>query len=174
MAKPNPKKLLAALHDVARAASIMFDGELCGQIVTERSWKWMRDFDPDDVWSAHDNYDVEHEPFVAAKKSLLRLQMLAADGVRAACSLWLPVPTLPGQVTCVIQNGGPARWHRFGHNHRPVPPAMQQARGSGGPAEVDPEGGDVLTVVAPVRDSLKQIVGFIEVSASLSEPAINW
>ena len=34
------------------------------------------DFDPNDRYSATDNYDVEHAPFVAAKKTLLRLEHL--------------------------------------------------------------------------------------------------
>ncbi len=174
MARLSPQRIRQSLRDIARVASVMFDGELCGQVVTDRSWKWMADFDPDDRWSAHDNFDYEHEPFVAAKKLLLRLERLAPPGLRVSCSLWTAVPTLPDRATCVIQNGGPARWQRFSDLHHPLHPAMRAALQTGQPQEVPPEDSGVLTVLAPVRDSLKEVAGFIEVSASQSEPAIAW
>ena len=131
MPKPTSRKIVQAVADVARVASAMFDGELCSQIVTERSWKWFADFDPDDKWSAHDNYDVEHGPFVAAKKTLVRLERLAPEGVALGCSLWLPVPTLPGRATCVVQNGGPARWQQFGTLHVEITDHMRRALEAG-------------------------------------------
>ncbi|MCG3179313.1 MAG: hypothetical protein BIFFINMI_01647 [Phycisphaerae bacterium] len=168
------KKALAALHEVARACTVMFDGELCRQIVTERSWKWMRDFDPADVWSAHDNYDVEHGPFIAAKKTLLRLQNLAPAGMVVRCSLWQPVPTLKDRVTCVIQNGGIARWQDFGTLHMGLTPQQRRVLKSGKPVQVPPGKSGILTVLTPVRDSLKEITGFVEVSTSQKDLVINW
>ncbi len=164
-----------ALGEIARIAAVMFDGEWCNQIVTERSWKWMRDFDPADKWSSHDNYDVEHEPFVAAKKMLLRLQKLAPEGLAVSCTLWREVPTLPGQVACLVQNGGAARWQRFGLLHMDATAEQRQALETGGPVDVPPEDSGVLTVLVGVRDSLKEIAGFVEVSAVAGgEADIAW
>ncbi len=152
----------------------MFDGELCRQIVTERSWKWMRDFDPNDRWSSMDNWDLEHAPFIAAKKTLLRLERLAPPGVRVQCLLWVPVPTLPGKATVVIWNGGPSRWWTWGAIQRGLTPEMKAALKTGELVNLPPGDTDVTTVLAPVRDSLKEVAGFIEVSASAAPPVINW
>lgn len=172
---PDRKQLTAALQEIARVASVMFDGELCHHIVTERSWKWMRDADPRERWAAMDNYDLDHESFVAAKKTLMRLEKLAPAGVRVACSLWQIVPTLDGRMTCVIQNGGPSHWQKFGSGHFPVAPQVAKAMGTGKQQTVPAEGGKVLTVVAPVRDSLKDVTGVIEVSALAGgEAEINY
>jgi hypothetical protein len=174
VAKRDEKQIRDVLGQIARTASVMFDGESCHQIVTERSWKWMRDFDPSDRWSPHDNYDVEHAPFIAAKKTLLRLQMLAPEDLPVQCILWQPVPTLEGKWTVAIWNGGPSRWWTWGGLHVDPAPEIVKAFQSGEPQDVDPGDGEVLSVVTPVRDSLKEIVGVIEVSASRGEPIINW
>ena len=174
MAKLSQRKIRQVVAEVARVASVMFDGELCGQIVTERSWKWFRDFDPNDFWSPHDNYDVEHAPFVAAKHTLMRLERLGPAGLRLGCNLWVPVPTLPGQITCLVQNGGPNRWQQFGTLHLALTAPMQSAL-AGQPADVpDDEDRGIVTVLAPVRDSLKQVVGFVEVSGSAVGPVLPW
>jgi hypothetical protein len=166
-------KIHQAVADVARVASVMFDGELCGQIVTGRSWKWFKDFDPNDFWSPHDNYDVEHAPFVAAKHTLMRLEKLAPAGLRVGCNLWVPVPTLPGQITCLVQNGGPNRWQKFGTLHVEISAPMQATLG-GQPTDVPADESGIVTVLTPVRDSLKQVAGFIEVSGSPAAPVLPW
>lgn len=174
MAKPSRKKLLQAARDIARVASVVFDGELCHGIVTDRAWTWMRDFDPDDKWSAHDNYDVDHDAFVAAKKMLLRLELLAPAGVRAGCSLWRAVPSLPGRITCLAQNGGPARWQRFGMLHMETRPEMAAALAAGELTDAPDDDSGVVTVLAPVRDSHKDVAGFIEVSTAAAPPVSPW
>jgi hypothetical protein len=171
-------RIRQSVRDIARVASVMFDGELCGRIVTERSWQWFANFDPEDRWSAMDNYDLEHAPFVAAKQTLMRLERLGPAGLpalRVGCNLWLPVPTLPGQATCVIHNGGPDRWHKFADNCQELSAPMQAAL-AGQQTDVpdDESGAAIVTTLAPVRDSLKQVLGFIEVSAALADPQIPW
>jgi hypothetical protein len=168
------RRLRPIVRDIARVAAVMFDGELAKEIVTDRSWKWMANFDPKDRWSSMDNYDVEHGPFLAAKHTLLRLERLAPPGVRVQCLLWTPVPTLPGQATVVIWNGGPSRFWQWGKNHLDATPEMRAALDSGELQDVAEAGSGVVTVLAPVRDSLKEVSGFIEVSASAVPAAINW
>ena len=164
----------SVLREVARVASVMFDGELCRRIVTDRAWKWMRDFDPDDRFSASDNYDVEHQPFMAAKKTLLRLQRLAPQEVPVHCLLWVPVPTLEDRMTVIVWNGGASRWWRWAMLHHPAEPEMKAVMETGTIQEVPGDENGVLTALAPVRDSLKEVVGFIEVSASKRQPIVNW
>ena len=168
------RRLSGVVRDIARVAAVMFDGELCREIVTDRSWLWMANFDPKDRWSAMDNYDVEHGPFVTAKQTLLRLERLAPAGARLQCLLWVPVATLPGKVTVIIWNGGPSRWWKWGGNHLDATPEMQAAVKTGRLQEVPEAGTGVVTILAPVRDSLKEVTGFIEVSASTKAAAINW
>ena len=69
---------------------------------------------------------------------------------------------------------GPSRWWQWGALHMDPPAEIVQAFETGEPQTVDPGDGEVLTVVTPVRDSLKETVGVIEVSASRGEPIINW
>ena len=164
------EKINEMLAQIARTAAVMFDGELCGEIVTQRSWKWMDDIDPNDQYRPHDNYDVEHAPFVVAKKTLMRLQRLAPDDCPVQCLLWVPVPTIAGQWAVICWNGGPSRWWIWGGLHMDPPGEIVKAFETGEPQTADPEGGKVLTVVTPVTDSLKEIVGVIEVSpAALSD-----
>jgi len=174
VAEHTEEQIRGILRQIGRTASIMFDGELCGRIVTERSWKWMRDFDPKDRFSVSDNYDVAHKPFERAKNTLLRLQRLAPDDLPVQCLLWVPVPTLAGKMTVIVWNGGPSRWWRWANQHLPAEPAMLAAMETAGLTEVPEAGTGVLTVLAPVRDSLKEVTGFVEVSASTGEPIINW
>ena len=174
MAEHTEQQIRDVLREIARIASVMFDGELCGQIVTDRSWKWMRDFDPDDRHSPSDNYDVEHAPFVAAKKTLLRLQRLAPEDLPVQCLLWVPVPTLQEQMSVIAWNGGASRWWRWGQQHCATEPEMKAVMETGEAQDVPEAGTGVLTALAPVRDSLKDVAGFIEVSASVKEPIINW
>jgi hypothetical protein len=166
--------MLQTARQIAHIASVMFDGELCREIVTERSWKWMRDFDPDDRWSPSDNYDVEHGPFVAAKKVLLRLERLAPAGVKLGCNLWRDVPTLPGRVACLVQNAGPARWQKFGTLHVEALPEMVAVLTGGKLTDVPGDKSGIVTVLAPVRDSQKEVAGFVEVSIAAAPPALPW
>ena len=173
MSKLSQSKVEQATREIARIASVMFDGELCGKIVTQRSWQWFANFDPDDKWSAMDNYDLEHAPFIAAKHTLMRLERLAPPGLKVGCSLWLAIPTLPGKVTCVIHNAGPDRFQGFGTLQLDLTPQMQTAL-TGTPVDVPADKAGIFTVLAPVRDSLKDVTGLIEVSAAQADSIIPW
>ena len=55
-----------ALHELARVATAMVDGELCKNIVTQRAKEKIFHVNPRDKWAAGDNYDVNHEPAITS------------------------------------------------------------------------------------------------------------
>ncbi|MCX7591564.1 MAG: hypothetical protein N2255_08055 [Kiritimatiellae bacterium] len=164
----------SVLREIARVASVMFDGELCHQIVTERAWKALHNVDPDDPYVVSDNYDVEHGPFIAAKKTLLRLERLAPATIAVSCALWVPVPTFPGDVALIVWNHKLSRWWKGRPWHLPTTPEMVAAMTSGQVQDVPDDDSGITTVIAPVRDSFKEVSGFIEVSASSLPLPMPW
>lgn len=164
----------AILREIARVATVMFDGQLCHEIVTERAWKALGSVDPNDKYIASDNYDVVHVPFIAAKKTLLRLERLAPMDLPVQCALWVPVPTLPGEVALIIWNRKLSRWWKGRPWHMPATPEMTTAMTAGQVQDVPDDGTAITTVIAPVRDSLKNVAGFIEVSTSNKPLPMPW
>jgi hypothetical protein len=164
----------AVLREIARVASIIFDGELCREIVTERAWKSLGNVDPNDPYVASDNYDVEHAPFIAAKKMLLRLERLAPTKIAVQCALWVPVPTFPGEMALIIWNRRLSRWWKGRPWHVPATPEMTAAMTTGQLQDVPDDDSGVTTVIAPLRDSFKDVSGFIEVSTSSIPLPMPW
>jgi hypothetical protein len=83
------------------------------------------------------------------------------------------MPVLPGQVTCVVHNGTADRWQQFADLHHEISPPMQAAL-AGQQADVPDDDSGIVTVLAPVRDSFKQVTGFIEVSGAAVGPTLPW
>lgn len=95
-AQQRTKEALARdLEEVARIASVMMDGDICERIMTPRALQKMFAIDPNDRWAGSDNFDVNHEPFVRAKKTLIRLARLVPYPVD--CNLWMPLQQDPKQ-----------------------------------------------------------------------------
>ncbi len=160
---PTPKQMTAALLDAAQVAAVMVDGDLAGRIVSERSWRYIRTPNPKYRFMTGDYYDVDHASFLLMKKTLLRLGRLA--GFPCGTSLWLPVPGAKGQVSCVVQNGKLHRYYRFGASNQPTPPEMARCLKTGRVVAA-PADRDYVTVLAPVRDSLGDVVGVVELCAA--------
>ena len=151
------------LDEVARVASVMVDGDLCRRIMTPRAVEFLNKKDPKDPWVASDNFDVNHEPYIRAKKTLMRLARL----VNFPCdvNLWMPVPTDPPRIQVLIRNVNEmSQFWSFGALHQPVEPEMQKVLSKGERVTVTRKPGFV-SVLAPVRDSLDDIVGLVEVVA---------
>jgi hypothetical protein len=159
MARPSLQKVTAALCDAARVASVMVDGDLAGRIVSPRSWHYIRNPNPKHRFMTGDYYDVDHESFLLMKKTLLRLGRLV--GFPCGTSLWLPVPGDKRQVSCVVQNGKLHRYYRFGGSTQPTPPEMARCLKTG-KVLLAPAHRDYVTALAPVRDSLGDVVGVVE------------
>ena len=160
------------LNEIARISTIMIDGDVCQHIVTERALAHMLHSDPRDEWQAGDNYDVNNEAFIQTKKTLIRLAMLAPYPVNV--NLWMPVPTTH-DIQLVIENkNNLSQYWTFGDLRQAMPPEMEEVLKTGKPATIQKTPG-MLSVLAPVRNSLGEIVGLVEVvSSTLPPPATNF
>lgn len=160
------------LDEVARIASVMVDGDLAKRIVTERAMKYLLKQDPRDPYLASDNYDVNHEPFIQTKKTLIRLSRL----VDFPCdvNLWMPIPTDPPRIHIVIRNASEmSQFWVWGALHQEMFPEMNEVLRRGKRVTVTKRPG-WISVLAPVFDSLGDVVGLVEVvSRTTIDPREN-
>lgn len=156
--------LAAELDQVARTATAMVDGDVASGIQTPRSVAKMIEKNPRDHWADADNYDVDHDAYVATKKTLIRLSRLCTG----ACdvNLWLPVTGMPDRVHVVIRNVNEiSQFWKWGDLHQPMPEEMKVVLETGRRQTVRRRE-SMVSVLAPVYDSLGDIVGLVEVVAS--------
>jgi len=159
------RRVLAEMRRLARIGEIMVDGELAGRIVTPLASHYIANPHPKHPHMSGDYYDVDHAAFLAMKKTLLRLERLVDFPCNTA--LWMRVAGAPEWVTAVIQNGRLHRYYRFGEGRRKPEGEMAQCLASGRVVEAPLAGSDkYLTVLAPVRDSLGDVVGCVEFTAA--------
>ena len=149
------------LNEIARVATSMVDGDLCEHIVTERALRYMFHPDPRDQYADGDNYDVDDDAFIRTKKTLIRLASLADYPVDV--NLWMPLKGDPPRVQVVIRNKYEmSQFWDWGKLNQPMFPAMKTVLETGRPLTVK-EKPKFVSVLAPVRNSLGQIVGLVEV-----------
>ncbi len=149
------------LDQVARTATAMVDGDLCRQIQTPRSAQFLLQTDPRDPWRAQDNYDVNDEAFIRTKKTLMRLARLCPS----ACdvNLWMPVPGSPPRIQIMIRNVHEmSQFWKWGDLHQEMPPEMKRVLDTGARVTVGRRPG-MISVLAPVYDSLGDAAGLVEV-----------
>jgi hypothetical protein len=157
---------LSALDSVGRAATAMVDGDVCRHIQTPRSTQFLLQTDPRDPWRASDNFDVNDEAFIMVKKTLIRLARLCP----AACdlNLWMPVPSTPPRVQIMIRNVHEmSQFWKWGDLHQETPPEMKRVLDTGERVKVRRRAG-MISVLAPVYDSLGSVVGLVEVVSQTS------
>jgi len=153
------------LDEVARVASVMVDGDLCRRIMTPRALERMRTPDPRDQWSAGDNFDVHHEPYIRTKKTLMRLARLVS--YPCDVNLWMPFQDRPDRIQILIRNAHElSQFWPWGALDQPMIPEMKQVLENGARVTVRRKPG-MISVLAPVRDSLGDIVGLVEVVAEV-------
>ncbi len=155
------------LDSVARVASVMVDGDVCRRIVTKRAIEYLTKTDPRDPWVGADNYDVDHASFVQTKKTLMRLSRL----VDFPCdvNLWMPVPEKPGKVYVVIRNVHEiSQFWPWGALYQDMPAPMQKVLDTGQRITVSAKPG-FISVLAPVYDSMGDVVGLVEAVAKTVE-----
>jgi hypothetical protein len=166
--QPDPKRL----DDVARIGSVMVDGDVCRRIVTARAMQFMLKKDARDPWIGSDNFDVNHEPYISTKKTLIRLSRL----VDFPCdvNLWMPVPAKPPRIQILIRNVNEmSQFWTWGALHQELPPEMKKVLETGERVTVTKRPG-MISVLAPVYDSLGDVVGLIEaVGQTQSDPQAN-
>lgn len=150
------------LEETARVASVMVDGDVCRRIVTARAMEYMLRTDPKDRFLAGDNYDVNADAFDTVKKTLIRLSRLVP--FPADANLWMPIPGLPGKVRIVIRNANElSQFWPWGALYQDMEPEMKTVLETGRRVTVARKPGWV-SALAPVRDSLGDIVGLVEVA----------
>jgi hypothetical protein len=146
------------LDNVARIGSVMVDGDVCQRILKARALNSILHPDPRDQWADGDNYDVDHEAYIRTKKTLIRLARL----VDFPCdvNLWMPLPN--GRIHVVIRNiHEMSQFWAFGDLHQPMVPEMKTVLDSGRRLNVTKKPG-WISVLAPVANSLGEIVGVLE------------
>ncbi len=151
------------LDEIARIATAMVDGDACQRIVTKRAIEYAHKVDPKDPYAASDNYDVNDEPYNATKKTLVRLSRLAS--FPCDVNLWLPVEGKPGQIQVVIRNVHElSQFWRWGALSQDIPAPMKTVLETGKRVTAAVRPGWV-SVLAPVYNSLGEIVGLVEAVA---------
>lgn len=149
----------AELDAIGKAASVMVDGDVCQRILTPRALEFMLRNPTSDRWADGDNYDVDDAAFLATKKTLMRLARLAEYPVDV--NLWMPVK--PGTVHVVIRTHFEmSQFWPWGKLYQPAPVAMATVLETGRRITVKEKPG-YISVLAPVRNSLDEIVGLVEV-----------
>lgn len=162
------------LSEIARVASIMIDGDICQHIVTPRAMAYVEGKIkvPGDKWAAGDNYDVNAANFDRVKKTTMRLALLAPFPVDV--NLWMPVPTDPPEIQMVVRNHYDLSqfWH-FGAMGQKMFPEMAEVLKTGKQVTVRDKMPGMISVLSPLRNSLGEIVGLVEVVASTTPQKPN-
>jgi len=149
------------LDAAARVGSVMVDGDVCQRIVTSRAKQFMFATDPRDPWLAGDNYDVDDVSFNAVKRTLIRLSHLVS--FPADANLWMPIEGHPGKIQIVVRNKNEmSQFWTWGALYQDMFPQMASVLKTGQRVTVANKPGWV-SVLAPVYNSLGNIVGLIEV-----------
>ena len=149
------------LDRVAKAATAMVDGDVCRRIQTKRSVEFLQKNDPRDPWIASDNFDVDHAAFIETKKTLMRLARLCPEACDA--NLWMPLEGNPARVQVLIRNVYEmSSFWTWGNLHQPMPEEMKRVLASGARVTFRGKRG-MISVLAPVYDSLNNIVALVEV-----------
>ena len=151
------------LDDAARVATVMVDGDVCRKIVTPRAMDYLLRNDPKDPFLAGDNYEVNYDAFDSVKKTLIRLSRLVS--FPADANLWMPVPGHPDKIRVVIRNVNElSQFWPWGALYQNMIPEMKTVLDTGQRVTVAKKPGWV-SVLAPVSDSLGDIVAVVEVAS---------
>jgi hypothetical protein len=149
------------LEDIARVASVMVDGDVCKRIMTKRALEFIAKSDPRDPALAGDNFDVNDEPYIQTKKTLIRLSRLAT--FPCDVNLWMPIEGMPGKIQVLIRNVHEiSRFWRWGALIQDMPPEMKIVLETGKRLTATDKPAWVA-VLAPVYDSLGDVVALVEV-----------
>ena len=148
------------LDDVARVGSVVVDGDVCQKIVTQRAKEFLFAKDPRDEFLAGDNYDVDDVAFNTVKKTLARLSHLSS--FPADVNLWMPIEGHPGKIQLVIRNKNEmSQFWNWGELYGDMVPQMETVLKTGQRVTVTSKPG-WISVLAPVHNSLGDVVGLIE------------
>jgi len=149
------------MESIAATATVMVDGDLCQRIVTPRALDYMLRNPSKDKWADADNYDVDDAAFLTTKKTLMRLSRLADFPVDV--NLWMPIKPDLSLIHIVIRNRYEmSQFWPWGKLFQETPEPMLAVLREGKPRTVTGKSG-YISVLAPVRNSLDDVVGLVEV-----------
>ena len=164
----NVDEVLAELARLGEIASGLIDGEEVKAIVLPSAMEQIIEPDPNHPYMAGDSFDVDMEVFLRVKKLLLRIERLGELEVDS--SVWIPVRGRD-EATVILHNGTRHRWYIFGQLKLATPPELREVFESGRIRLVPPGEGDTLaTALAPIRDSLGDVIGAVELTTQLEGP----
>ncbi len=153
--------------DVARVASATLDGDVCRRIESPASQAISAKHDPSDPWRAADNYDVDHAAFIEIRKTLARVSRLCSRS--CGVNLWAPPAAAPTKIQLLIRTvGEESQFWQFGALHQEMPPEMKKVLETGQRVTVSGRAG-LVSVLAPVHDSLGDIVALVEIATRAAE-----
>jgi hypothetical protein len=169
-AMPSTNEELARdLDRIAEVATVMVDGDVCQRIVTDRALAFMLHNSSRDKWADADNYDVDEAAFTQTKKTLIRLSHLVDYPVDV--NLWMPPGSDPSLIHVVIRNRYEmSQFWPWGKLVQPVPDPMKTVLRTGERKTIVGKRGYV-SVLAPVRNSLGDIAGLVEIVTRLEPDA---
>ena len=151
------------LDEAARVASVMVDGDACRKIVTARAMDYLLRNDPKDRFLAGDNYEVNYDAFDSVKKTLIRISRLVS--FPADANLWMPIPGHSDKIRVVVRNVHElSQFWPWGALYQDMIPEMKTVLETGRRITVTQKPG-WASVLAPVSDSLGDIVGVVEVAS---------
>jgi len=166
---------IGRMQQLAAIGSGVIDGDDCLNIVTDRAARLMFARHARDPWAGADNYEVDHATFIRQKKLLIRLSRLVDFPVD--CNLWLTCRKDPAKVQMVIrQVNNWSLFYHLGQMHIDPTPEMKKLLAAGEPVVVDRKSARIgverkhfVAVLSPVRTSMGDVIGFIEVCAPAPE-----
>ena len=167
-----PDDIRTELLRLAEIAATLFDGEDIKRIISASAMAHIAKPDVQYRFLSADHYDVAHGPFLRVKKLLMRIERLSDLVVNGA--VWVRVPETDN-VTVALHNGPHHRYYQFGTQQMAAPPEMRKVFETG-EVVAAPSGRDDthVTALAPVRDSLQDVVGVVELTAPLDPDAPAW
>lgn len=148
----------ARLARIARAGEVFLDGDAFKAVL------------PDPEVAGGDDYRVDDALFVAIKKTLFKLKRLEAGDCSAQAWRRLRAKDKDGSERDAVALVVPVDPHpKDVKSAHPVGPAVAEAfEGRVSVEEGEFRGVPILSVYAPIRDSLEDVVGVVEVYASLA------
>lgn len=149
------------LDEIARVATTMVDGDVAQKIMTPRALEKMFASNPMDPSTGGDNFDVNADAYIQVKKTLIRLARLVDYPVD--CNLWMPFLENPSQIQILIrQRNEMSHFWKWGDLLQDIPSEMKEVLQTG-KRKVVLKSSDLISVLAPVYNSLGDIVGIVEV-----------
>ncbi len=165
------RQLEASLRRIARAATVFIDGDAFKGVIFDPALGQVCADEPD---RPYPQYHVDHARFIALKRTLFKLKRLEPASVGIVTWRQFKNPKAPN-----FDPAAPASQAKFvvamdlhpcppRPGIWPISPAMAEAfAGRTAFQEFQYRGRPGLAVCAPVRDSLDDVVGVVEIYASL-------